>query len=325
MIPIYKNTKVYIVAPAAFFTGGPIGCHQLAEKLLQKGINASIVYFPQNHPNPMHPNYKDFKINFNTEIIDNNENIIIVPEVMTGILYKFKKIRKAIWWLSVDNYYIIQNNASLKRKIAVYLGLIKIFKLNPKEDIIHFAQSQYAFDYLQSKKLPNIYYLPDYLPNLFFEKTNTIFKKEDIVLYNPVKGTEFTKKIIEYNNGLIWIPLKELSQNEVKELLLRAKLYIDFGGHPGRDRFPREAVLNDCCIITGNRGSAYNNNDISIHKDYKFNNEEIQIPIISKLIYHIINNYEQHIYQFKSYKNEIVNGEKIFLNQLNNIFEFKNQ
>ena len=32
---------------------------------------------------------------------------------------------------------------------------------------------------------------------------------------------------------------------------MHPKLYIDFGGFPGKDRLPREAVMHDCCIITG--------------------------------------------------------------------------
>ncbi len=36
----------------------------------------------------------------------------------------------------------------------------------------------------------------------------------------------------------------------------KAKLYIDFGYHPGKERMPREACLLDCCLIIGKDGSA---------------------------------------------------------------------
>lgn len=324
MIPINKNTKVYIIAPAALFSGGPTLLHQLAEKLLRNGINAAIVYLPLNHPNPLHPLYKDFEVNFSTNIIDEKENLIIVPETMTRYLYKFKKIKKAIWWLSIDNYFNTINNASLKMRFALSLGLINIFKLDPNEDIFHFAQSQYAYEFLQLKNLPNIYFLSDFLPEIFLKETNTIVAKEDIILYNPTKGREFTQKIIQQNNDLKWIPLKGLTPDQVKNLLLRAKLYIDFGEHPGRDRFPREAAICKCCIITGRLGSAKYDEDIPINEEFKFEDKISNIPLISEKIRSILSNYNNEALKFKRYVDFIIKNEEVFENEVKNIFVITN-
>jgi hypothetical protein len=60
VIKIYPNTKVYIAAPAAAATGGPELLHQLAFHLNNEGIKAYMYYYPSNHPNPIHPNYKEY-------------------------------------------------------------------------------------------------------------------------------------------------------------------------------------------------------------------------------------------------------------------------
>ena len=66
-----------------------------------------------------------------------------------------------------------------------------------------------------------------------------------------------------------FIPIQGMSSIEVANLLESAKIYIDFGNHPGKDRLPREAVLSGCCIITNSKGSAKNSVDICISKKYK--------------------------------------------------------
>ena len=47
-----------------------------------------------------------------------------------------------------------------------------------------------------------------------------------------------------------------MTPEQVVDLMSESKVYIDFGNHPGKDRIPREAVINGCCVITGVRGSA---------------------------------------------------------------------
>jgi len=109
MIEIYPNTKIYIAAPAATATGGPELLHQLAYHLKNDlNINAYMYYYPNNHPKPRHPNYEEYGIQFVNQVEDRKDNILIVPETIKGIdlLEYYPNIRKVIWWLSVDNFYL---------------------------------------------------------------------------------------------------------------------------------------------------------------------------------------------------------------------------
>lgn len=48
-------------------------------------------------------------------------------------------------------------------------------------------------------------------------------------------------------------PIINMTRDEVIRELQRAKVYIDFGNHPGKDRIPREAAILGCCAIVGKR------------------------------------------------------------------------
>ena len=54
-----------------------------------------------------------------------------------------------------------------------------------------------------------------------------------------------------------FIPLRGLSREQLNDLFFKAKIYIDFGKFPGKDRLFREAALNNCCILTGKFGALY--------------------------------------------------------------------
>ncbi len=66
--------------------------------------------------------------------------------------------------------------------------------------------------------------------------------KEDIIIYNPTKNDEFLGEIMSQTPKLTWKPLEKMTPQQVAGWMNRAKLYIDFGYHPGKERMPREPV-----------------------------------------------------------------------------------
>ena len=157
------------------------------------------------------------------------------------------------------------------------------------------------------------------LPRHFKENNTT---KENIILYNPVKGKKVTQKLIDNNRDYNFIALENLSNIQVQELFNRAKLYIDFGNHPGKDRMPREAVMANCCIITGKRGSASNEVDIPILHKYKFNDlKPIDNGLFRSLVNNILTDFEANLCNFNDYKKSIISEKRIFQKQVKTIFK----
>ena len=142
------------------------------------------------------------------------------------------------------------------------------------------------------------------------------------MLFNPKKGFKFTKKIISMSKSenWRWIPLIGLKNTEVKKLLSSSKVYIDFGNHPGKDRFPREAAILGCCIITGQRGAAKYQQDIPIDNKYKFSDKVEEIPNIIKIIRKCMDDYSNESLNFEKYREIIKKEKSTFKNSVNKIF-----
>jgi hypothetical protein len=353
-IKVFADTKIYIACPANFATGGPELLHQLAYHLRDNlQVHVLMYYYdfkPGKFESPVHSEYQVYKLPYVLEIPkndDNSRNILIVPEVHKAlkILVNFINIRKGIWFLSVDNYYI---SKLTKKDFFVQRAVNKISVRILKKRLLNFdITSQKVLNKLIQKydyradpllKLANfymtntyrglrwfselkpLYYLSEYLNKSFLETQTDISKKEDIVVYNPKKGFSFTKKIISSAKDIKFIPLIKMTREEVIKTLQRAKVYIDFGNHPGKDRIPREAAILGCCVITGKRGSAAFFEDVPIPDEYKFEDKEENIPKIIDKIKDCFKNFEERYKDFEYYREYIRNEPKKFMEDLKKIF-----
>ena len=177
-------------------------------------------------------------------------------------------------------------------------------------------------EFLQNNGFKNLYPLYDYINTEHIVDISTL-TKEDIVLYNPAKGYEFTKELISLAPDLKWIPLKGYSRQELINVIRKAKLYIDFGNFPGKDRLPRECAINGCCIITGKRGAAAYSKDIPILPEYKFEDKVTDKQLIIKKIRWTLNNYSAAIKDFENYRKIIISEKDEFENQVKEMFSLR--
>ena len=323
-VQLTDKSIIYIACPAQQVTGGPEAAHQLFYKLRALGLNAQMYYFPGGVKAPVADRFLEYRPTYVTSIVDESEHLFIVPEVSTDLLSPYRKIRKAIWWLSIDNYHTIIDNERELSKLKTIKRIItkkRSFSFDDQnaDKYFHFAQSRYAYEVLKSKGLKNIYFLSDYLNSSYFNNL-TKQKKLNQVLYNPRKGIENTQLLMKASPELKWVPLENMTVTEVKTTLSVSKVYVDFGTHPGKDRFPREAVLNGCCIITGRAGSANFYEDVPIPDKYKFENVVSSRGDIISLIKDCFTNYDVLSQDFNLYREQVMQGEQIFEKEIKEIF-----
>tara|TARA_B110000908_G_C10256747_1_gene456088 strand:+ start:478 stop:1443 length:966 start_codon:yes stop_codon:yes gene_type:complete len=318
--------KIVIGSPSYRFTGGPTLAHQLCAELSNQGFEASMYYYNvKDKKKVMHPDYAYFNNNYNTVLQDDENTIFIAPETHPDMLRSIKKGIKVIWWMSVDNYFD-KYLTSRRNRILNIGGLLK-FNIDRK-DTFHFAQSQYAIEFLENRGIDKkkIFYVSDYLNDIFIENSSKHMseKKNDVILYSPKRGLEFTKLIIKKMPEVEWIPLQNLTQQEMISLMQSSKLYVDFGNHPGKDRIPREAVINGCCIITGSQGSAKNEIDINISREFKFEEIDSEIDEIVNKIQNILANYNTNYELLKNYRKKITLEHKKFSEDVAMAFKLLN-
>lgn len=333
-----KYKKIYVLAPYAYTTGGVELAHQLVDYLRNNGEQAFIVYINNNEitsESKVTEAYNKYNIELATEIEDSNENILVLPEIYFDWIYEYKYIQIGCWWMSVDNHY---NACTFKDALRYRKGFIRKMKLlrwlNPykrisyrnsimdlkknERRITHFYQSHYAQYHLYTLGFSKVLPLSDYI-NMEFVDFNQA-EKENIILYNPAKGLKHIHKLMRYMPNHNFVPLKKLSRMQLKELFGKAKLYVDFGYFPGKDRLFREAVCSGCCIMTGKEGASFFYEDVAISEEYKFDIRNTPtIKIVDKINY-ILDNYSQCINEFEFLRTRVKEERTIFYKEIESIF-----
>lgn len=335
-----KYKKIYVMAPFGHCTGGVELAHQLVDYLRNKNEDAYIVYVEKGEKvisknQTITENYSKYNLKSTDKIEDNPGNILVLPEIYFEFILSYKRIKIACWWMSVDFRYTrttfsetFKFRKSLKAKWGLVKAYLKGYCREFKNDdnllkresarIIHLYQSHYAQYFLYSKGFSRLLPLSDYINLELIGDVDAA--KRDVVLYNPAKGYEFTKKIMASLPDVKFVPLKGLNREQLRELLESSKLYIDFGHFPGKDRLPREAVSNGCCIITGRLGASFFFEDVPIEDEYKFEVKESNIPAIALEIMHVLQNYDACKHDFDFYRSRIRKEQGVFYNEIDNVF-----
>lgn len=328
--------QVYVCAPSGYASGGPEALHQLANEIKLLGYNVKMFYYAHNTriERPNHKNYDIYDLNFTTNYNDlqnDGGNYIIVPETACDLLNipNTDKMKKIVWWLSVD-FFFKAHQLSLDNS-KKYFGLKRFFKkyrkfpnldeLKDIKNVSHLPNSYYTLKFLEDNGIDSLAVVSDYLNENYTCQNTDLNLKENIIIYNPVKNGAYLEKIKQRTKELNWIAIKGMSQAEVKVLMNTAKVYIDFGFHPGRERMPREACLAKCCLIIGKEGAAKYKEDMPIPDEYHFESTEENIDEIANLIFECFSNYEHHVNKFFSYEENILNARQRFSLEVKKLIE----
>lgn len=311
--------KYYILSPAEIVSGGPELAHQMCHEINENGGEAYMYYCYTNVVGPGDAECVDKFKKYNTQHVlsheeaDQNDNIIIVPEGHADAVDTFFNARVILWWMSVDNFFRDNNNTNAGEVAQkVFLNLV---------------QSEYARRFLIDNKISSdkILTVSDYIGDNY---GNFIFPAEfrkDRVLFNPKKGYDILKPVIENMIEIEWIPLYKMTEEEMIVMMQSSKIYIDFGNHPGKDRIPREAVSCGCCVITNKCGSAAFYEDVPISDKYKIDTNVDYVEKSTDLINHILNNYEGCMADFVYYRQFVKSEHEKFSADVKSLMETLNR
>jgi hypothetical protein len=302
--------EIYVVCPAQVVTGGPEALHQLVDALRSVAKRAFISYYPEGERHQTNSHYQIYDVE-QAEPRDIATALVILPEVETDRAATFLKASRAIWWLSVDNYVMKCNAFGNKLAIPTHV-----------RHCHHMWQSQYAASFLASHGMSGRP-LCGYIATNFLLTEDEIrrLQKEDIIAFNPKKGFDLTRELMRLDIPGRWVPIENLSRAGVRDLLRRAKLYVDFGDHPGKDRIPREAAISGACVITGRRGSAAFSQDVPIPVEWKL--DEIAPDFkrrFEELACKILRNHASHVDRLKQYRSTIRSEKQAFFAAVNDQF-----
>ena len=273
---IYKT--VLVTCPGNATTAGPEAIHQLVADLIRLGQPAAVVYFPFEQTFETAPAYRKYAAPV-AHYRDKAGDLIVFPEIVTTYALKVRHANAAIWWMSVNNFTCVRYGHPWRDKIRYFKYFLKGLRpwggVAALKHLRHFAQSHYALDFLASHNVQAemlsdpipAYTTQEYLDDLAIKLPRTV--RQNRILFNPHKGAKITQRLKATYTDWEFMPLVGYGREQLSDIFMGAKLYIDFGHHPGKDRLPREAAIHGCCVITGLNGSAGNAIDLPIHAKYK--------------------------------------------------------
>lgn len=277
---------IFLLCPPRYATGGIELLHQYCKAIRENGVESFIWYKGYEGDDLTPSDYLEYENDCycGEELPD--DAIVLLPEIYADIAGQFE--RAAICWESVDNY------------------VIRFGKEAPKIPVMNIWQSYYSYGFLKLQGIKDLFHITDYINDAYtadYEETI----REDIVLYNPAKGYDITKRIMVQCSGIQFIPIKGMKRAEIISLMRKSKLWIDFGGHPGKDRLPREAAACGMNIITGRNGGAKNPYDIYIPEIYKVDGGNIEDA--AALIKMSLKNYSRYKSDYNPYR-DVIRKEK---------------
>lgn len=301
-------SKIYIVAPANVYTGGPTALFQLCHTLNKYfDVNAVMVFTSLTEGlDPVHPNYRKYNCRWLpiSKVEDSPRNLLILPETQPSLLRRFKTLRKVIYWLSVDNFFHslrklralffrdallyslrygwphyegLQNDVmhyiASKEALNAVNNPSKILRLIEKVEL-HIAQSLYSRNFLVKLGVDKdkVLIVREPLEEEFLNANISFENRRDIVAFNARKAFSIVykalSKMMQQNSNIKIIPLANVGKEGMLRILSNSKVFVDIGLHPGRDRPFREAGLLGNVVIVNRSGGCYYFEDCPIPDAY---------------------------------------------------------
>lgn len=335
-----NSRKVWVLCPFGLITGGGEALHQMVFYLRKQRIDAELVYTDITDRKRSVPDcYRIYTERYSLmkDIEDVPGDCVVVPETLTHLLKGFAHLKKYIWWLSVGNDTqagFADKARKIARKLFSLQTVRQLYKIRTLRNYLrhrtydfsdgsvsHLCASHYAYDYVKRHTDAPAHLCIEPISYGFLHGELLTAEKEDIVLYNPKKNGAFTKKLMRRNRDLKFLPLQKMDQRQLSEHYARAKVYIDFGGFPGAERIPKEAVLHRCAILTGVAGASAFFEDVPIPGSYKIPAEEENLGRIADRIRCMLDQYEALLPDFDGYRRMVLSLEENFCRMLRMIFQ----
>ncbi len=324
---------VFVACPGNATTAGPEAIHQLVADLNRLGQPAAVVYFPFDRTFEAAPPYRKYAAPV-SRYRDEPGDLIIFPEIVTPFALKVRQAQAAIWWMSVNNFTCVRYGHPWRDKIRYVKYLLKGLRpwggMKALARLRHFAQSQYAMDFLASHGIEGEMLsdpIPVYTTELYMSGLAGKMRdasRQNRILFNPHKGAKITRRLMAAFPEWEFMPLVGYGREQLAEIFLGSRLYVDFGHHPGKDRLPREAAIHGCCVITGTNGSAANAVDVPIGAGYKLDsNDPDFIGEFAAIVGRIFEDFDHCKTDFDGYRNTIAQEQVNFDRQLVRAFDIR--
>lgn len=252
---------IYLFCLHGCRTGGPEAFHQLSDALIEQGFDARMVYYaksdvnetrvdgdkvedlwgiPRQFPDYACPfkEYAHYKAKIARSLDLSQPSIIVLPETLLHMAPLFPQHTVLIWWLSLDNGF----NALAMRNLN--------YMREPY--VRHAYQSRYAERVCDALGFVGVGMLSDYTTDLTqYAEPLPWAERPKLVLFNTnhkviADWPAVIMEVAKLDEEIVCQALPQSSRAGLAEQFARARVYVDLGCFPGKDRGPREAESMGC-------------------------------------------------------------------------------
>lgn len=291
-------------------TGGPEALHQLGQQIARHGGTARMVYYaPYSRieidgdllrchadASPMPAHFAQYHPQVLRETRLTPNTLIVFPEPLAKLAATPNVgYRRALWWLSLDN--ALPQNPELADD-ASSSGLFA------DPHLVHLYQSDYAQGFLRRNRAARYYPLSDYTDPQFVHRSliasdnPPIAERRNNVCFFPNKGGALAARFLEHaatlRHAIDFVPIRDMTKAQVRETLFGARIYVDFGHHPGKDRVPREAAIAGAVVLLHAAGAATCFADHPLAADYLFTEDDVASGALHRRIDAILDDPAAH-------------------------------
>jgi hypothetical protein len=281
-MPPFKT--IHVLYERGDRTGGPEALHQLVHTLRSLGQDAYLTPLPRTERLERVKEYAHYDAP-ERAFEDAPGNALVGAETQLLKLRAARQATPVCWWLSIDYAPLFYaQRESLYRhsytpverlKRIARVGLTAAHRLTVHGDLgrrlLHLAQSHYAWNF--------VYDHLDVVPSLVSDFTPSdqldglprrpLADRGRTVAYNPKKGGWVVDELRRRGAPYDFVPLQNMTREEVLRTLCETAVYMDAGHHPGKDRMPREAALAGAVTLVARRGAGANSQDVPIPWEHK--------------------------------------------------------
>ena len=324
MRPVFN--EVLLLCPEVK-TGGPEALHQLGYRIAQHGGAARMVYYAPHssievdgdilrchaETSPMPAHFAQYQPLVLRETRLGPGTLMVFPEPLSKLAAEANKYQRALWWLSLDN--AMPQNQDLLDEAARRA-------LFADTNLIHLYQSDYARHFLAANGAAQYFPLSDYTDPQFVHRSLVtsevapIEARRDVVCFFPNKGGERAARFLAgaaaLRHPIEFVPIRDMTKAQVRETLFDARIYLDFGHHPGKDRVPREAAIAGAVVLLLAVGAATCFLDHPLPAAYRFTDDDIASGVLHRRIDAILDEPAAHFAAQRLYRQRILLEQERF-------------
>lgn len=274
--------KIVILVPCAARTGGPEACYQLSDSLLRQGFDAEVwplapedqhslrraagsgARFFRDAPSfPVRDNriddYRRYLCRPFPGCTRDASTVFVIPEIFAWAVPLFRGATVILWWLSVDNAFeaLARVNLNHLRQAHVRHACQSFYALRTVEALGFPARMLSDYSVVPDIEVP----APDRRP------MKICLNASPKVIFNL---EQLRSMLLEEEPVIEVVRIRDMPRHEIYRHFSSARLYVDLGQFPGKDRMVREALLLGANVLIARAGAGANPVDYVLADEFRW-------------------------------------------------------